>query len=83
MDHVRGNYHASHMVAFDMNQYLKAIVSGVFTVLSALAIYYGNSAWYPIAMTAVGALMVYLVPNAPSAPKQVPSNKPPFTGELC
>lgn len=55
-----------------LNPYLKAMVSVAFTALTGLATYYGNSAWYPIVTSAVGALMVYLAPNTPS--------KPPTTG---
>lgn len=68
-----------------LNPYLKAVVALAFTVLTSLATYYGNSAWYSIVTSGVGALMVYLTPNTPTG-KSVPpptsaSTKPPFTGE--
>lgn len=53
-----------------MNQYLKAIVALISTVLTSLSAYYGNESWYPIVTSAVGAVLVYLVPNTP---KQRPS----------
>ena len=51
-----------------MNAYLKAIIAVLGAVLTSLAVYYGNSTWYPIVTTAVTALSVYLVPNLPAKP---------------
>jgi len=49
-----------------MAQYTKAIVAVLGAVLTSLAVYYGNTTWYPIVTTAVTALSVYVVPNIPA-----------------
>jgi hypothetical protein len=54
-----------------LNPYLKFVVAALSTVLTALGAVYGHSYWYPIATSAVGALLVYLVPNIPAPAKQV------------
>jgi len=48
-----------------MNAYLKAIIAVLGTVVTSLAVYYGNESWYPIVVSAVTALTVYLAPNTP------------------
>lgn len=51
-----------------MANYLKAIMAVIGTVVTGLAVYYGNTDWYPIVTSALSALSVYLVPNASKAP---------------
>ncbi len=49
-----------------MSKYLKAVMAVLGAVLTGLASYYGETHWYPIVVSAVTALSVYLVPNAPA-----------------
>ena len=50
----------------------KALVAVLTTVAAALPIYYGTAKWVPVVVMALGALSVYLVPNA-DAPQEKPS----------
>jgi uncharacterized membrane protein (UPF0136 family) len=49
----------------------KALVAVLTAVAAALPIYYGTQKWVPIVVMALGALSVWLVPNAPK-PAAVP-----------
>jgi hypothetical protein len=48
-----------------LGPYLKAVVAILGAALTSLATYYGGSHWYPIAVSVVTAISVYLVPNTP------------------
>jgi hypothetical protein len=50
-----------------VSKYLKAIMAALGAGLGALSIYYGNTEWYPIVVSAVTAGMVYLTPNTTAA----------------
>lgn len=56
---------------FFNGQASKALVSILTTVAAALPVYYGSAKWEPVAVMVLGAVMTYLVPNAPKpdAPK--------------
>lgn len=47
----------------------KFLVSVMGAVMTGLGTYYGGSKWEPIAVAAISAVLVYLVPNTPAAPK--------------
>jgi hypothetical protein len=55
-----------------LNPYLKFIVALLSAMLTSLAAYYGHTAWYPVVTAAVGAALVYLVPNLPATPAPRP-----------
>lgn len=58
----------------------KALVAVLTTVAAALPIYYGTAKWVPIVVMGLGAVLTYLVPNAPKAappPPVVPPVTPP------
>lgn len=59
-----------------LNPYLKFIVALLAAVLTSLAAYYGNTAWYPVVTSAVGAVLVYLVPNVAAPARQLPVPPP-------
>lgn len=47
-------------------KFVVALLPNIVTVLSSV---YGHASWWPVVATAVGALMVYLVPNSPNPVK--------------
>jgi hypothetical protein len=44
----------------------KFLVAVLSAVASGLAVFYGNARWEPVAVMAVGAVMTWLIPNAPA-----------------
>lgn len=52
-----------------LSPYMKAVIAILGTVLTSLAVYYGSTHWYPIVVSVVSAISVYLVPNTPATPK--------------
>lgn len=44
--------------------YLKALVSLVLAILTALAAFYGDEQWYGVVLAVLTAIATYVVPNA-------------------
>lgn len=65
-----------------MQTYLKAVMAVLGAVLTSLAVYYGHTTWYPIVVSGVTALSVYLVPNAPKAPATPPNPPAPVPAQM-
>jgi hypothetical protein len=68
-----------------IGRYAKFMVGGAAAVLTGLVPYYGHATWFPALTAALGAALVYLVPNAgPAAPppgaQESPGAIPPRAG---
>ena len=51
----------------------KALVAGLTAIAAALPLYFGSARWEPVVVMAIGAVLTYLIPNAPKpapAPEQ-------------
>jgi uncharacterized membrane protein (UPF0136 family) len=46
----------------------KALVAVLTAVAAALPLYFGTAKWVPVVVMGLGALLTYLVPNAPKPP---------------
>jgi type IV secretory pathway VirB2 component (pilin) len=55
----------------------KFLVAVMGAVLTGLGTYYGTSRWEPIVAAGLGAVMVFLVPNAPKPPADGQGKEPP------
>jgi hypothetical protein len=58
-----------------VGSYAKLIVSVATAVITALQPYYGHEAWYPALIAGIGAVLVYVVPNAPASALPAPAVK--------
>jgi hypothetical protein len=50
-----------------VGSYAKFIVGVASTVITGLQPYYGHEPWYPALIAGIGAVLVYVVPNAPAS----------------
>jgi type IV secretory pathway VirB2 component (pilin) len=53
---------ATHLTSGEISKVLVAILTAV---ASGLPIYFGTAKWEPVAVWAVGIVVMYLVPNTP------------------
>lgn len=58
----------------------KFLVALLAVLASALPVYFGSARWEPVVIQLVGALLVYLVPNAPKPADAPPAPKAPGPG---
>lgn len=57
----------NQLVSGQASKFLVAVLT---TAASALATYFGDAKWEPIAVMVIGAIVTYLVPNTPAEPPQ-------------
>lgn len=55
----------------------KFLVSVLTAVAAALPVYFGGAKWEPVVIMALGAVLTYLVPNAPKPGGAPPAPVPP------
>jgi hypothetical protein len=63
-------------VLLSVGKYSKFIVSVLGTVAVGLSAFGHNATWVPLALSAISAVSVYLVPNASAAPPAAPVQPP-------
>ena len=49
----------------NIGQYAKFLVGGAAAIITALTPYYGSAKWFVAVTAALGAALVYIVPNQP------------------
>lgn len=67
---------------FTTGQANKALVNILTAISSGLVLYCGSAKWQPLVVLAIGAIIHYLVPNAPKDPPVPPASpaEPPAGG---